>query len=110
MKSEKQIKQGIDAAIEEAIQRGEFDNLKGKGKPLNLDAYFDTPEEIRLGYSVLKNAGYVPEEVQLLNEIAELKTQMASCKDEKALEKLKKSARDKQLKYDLLMDLLKKHR
>ena len=110
MKDEKQIKKGIEASIQEAIERGDFDNLKGKGKPLNLDDYFNTPEDIRLGYSVLKNAGYVPEEVQLLNEIAELREQVKTIKDGGQLAKLKKSLIDKQLKYDLLMDRLKKHR
>ena len=58
--------EGTEGAIRSAIERGEFDNLKGKGKPLDLNEYFDTPEDIRLGYTLLKNAGYVPEEVQLL--------------------------------------------
>jgi len=30
----------VDEQIREAIARGEFDNLPGKGKPLDLDAYF----------------------------------------------------------------------
>ena len=64
--------EGTEGAIRSAIERGEFDNLKGKGNPLNLNEYFDTPEDIRLGYTLLKNAGYVPEEVQLLNQIEEL--------------------------------------
>ena len=33
--------------IEEAIAAGEFDNLPGQGKPLDLDAYFATPEQMR---------------------------------------------------------------
>jgi len=31
-----------DEKINGAIARGEFDNLPGKGKPLDLDAYFTT--------------------------------------------------------------------
>ena len=43
----------IEEIIREAMEKGEFDNLPGKGKPLDLDAYFATPEDVRLGYSVL---------------------------------------------------------
>jgi hypothetical protein len=35
----------------EAIATGEFHNLPGKGKPLDLGAYFATPEDLRMGYS-----------------------------------------------------------
>ena len=45
----------VDKIIREAIERGEFDELKGKGKPLDLDAYFATPEDIRMAYSILKS-------------------------------------------------------
>ena len=46
--------------IAEAIARGELDNLPGAGRPLNLDDDALIPEELRLAYRILKNAGYVP--------------------------------------------------
>ncbi len=55
-----------DEKIKQAIAKGEFDNLPGKGKPLDLGAYFATPEHLRMGYSILKNAGIIPEEMELL--------------------------------------------
>jgi hypothetical protein len=58
--------------IAEAIARGEFDNLAGAGRPLNLDDDALIPEELRLAYRILKNAGYVPPELETLNEIAQL--------------------------------------
>jgi hypothetical protein len=97
----------IEGAIQSAIERGEFDNLKGKGKPLDLNEYFDTPEEIRLGYTLLKNAGYVPEEVQLRNQIEELKTKLKQEKDQNRILELRKHLRDTQLKYDLSMERLR---
>jgi hypothetical protein len=42
----------IDEQIKKAIEAGEFDNLEGAGKPLNLDDYFAAPEDLRMGYSV----------------------------------------------------------
>ena len=78
---------GTEAAIQNAIERGDFNDLRGKGKPLDLNDYFDTPEDIRLGYTLLKNAGYVPEEVQLLNQISELKENLIELKKDSALMK-----------------------
>lgn len=100
--------EGTEGAIQNAIERGEFDNLKGKGKPLDLNEYFDTPEEIRLGYTLLKNAGYVPEEIQLRNQIEELKTKLKQEKDQNQIQELRKRLRDVQLNYDLKMERLKK--
>ena len=58
--------------IAEAIANGELDELPGKGRPLELDDDALVPEDLRLAYRILKNAGFVPPEVQTLNEIAEL--------------------------------------
>jgi len=69
----------VDEKIKEAIARGEFDNLPGKGKPLDLDAYFAAPEHLRMGYSILKNANIIPEEMELLRQIEDLKESLGSC-------------------------------
>ncbi|MEW5940171.1 MAG: DUF1992 domain-containing protein, partial [Chloroflexota bacterium] len=53
----------VERLIQEAMARGEFSNLPGEGKPIDLSAYFDTPEELRLAYSVLKSADILPQEV-----------------------------------------------
>ena len=58
--------------IAEAIANGELEELPGQGRPLELDDDALVPEELRLAYRMLKNAGFVPPEVQALNEIAEL--------------------------------------
>ena len=58
--------------IAEALARGELENLPGEGRPLELDDDALVPEDLRLAYRILKNAGFVPPEVQALNEIAEL--------------------------------------
>lgn len=63
--------------IAEAIERGELDDLPGAGRPLELDDDALVPEELRLAYRVLKNAGYVPAEVRQLNEIAQLERLVA---------------------------------
>ena len=58
--------------IAEAIAKGELDDLPGAGRPLELDDDALVPEELRLAYRILKNAGFIPPEVETLNEIAAL--------------------------------------
>ena len=72
--------------IAEAIENGDFDNLPGAGKPLELDDDSLVPEELRLAYRILKNAGFVPPEVETVNDIAALERLVA--KDSKAVRKL----------------------
>ena len=52
-----------------AIERGEFDDLPGHGRPLTLEDNSSVPEELRAGYRLLKNAGYLPPELELRKEI-----------------------------------------
>lgn len=50
----------IDRLIEQARAEGAFDNLPGAGKPLVYDDDTLTPEDMRAGFRMLKNAGYAP--------------------------------------------------
>ena len=68
-----QIQSLVDARIEEARLRGEFDNLPGAGKPLPEED-MSVPEELRLAHRLLKNAGVLPPELGELSEINQLMT------------------------------------
>ena len=94
----------VESRIREAMAAGEFDDLEGAGRRINLEAYFATPEELRAGFAVLKNAGVLPEEVLLLKEINELKQRLKDCPDEVVRERLGEEIREKTLKYDLLVE------
>ncbi|MCL4395064.1 MAG: DUF1992 domain-containing protein [Chloroflexi bacterium] len=50
----------IERQIREAMDRGEFDAPIAKGKPLDLTDNPFTPEEWRLAYKLLKDAGVAP--------------------------------------------------
>ncbi|RDW16193.1 DnaJ family domain-containing protein [Oceanobacillus chungangensis] len=53
----------VEEKIKKAVDNGEFDNLPGNGKPLNLkDDLAGISPELRMGYKILKNAGYIDEE------------------------------------------------
>ena len=94
----------VESIIKEAMERGEFDNLPGKGKPIDLTAYFDTPEEVRVAYAMLKNAGMAPREVELLKEIAELKQVESALVEEKKRGEVRKQIEQKQVEFSLMME------
>jgi len=59
--------------IREAMEKGEFDNLKGMGKPLDLSDESWIPEDLRMAYRILKNAGCLPAELELRKEVMNLR-------------------------------------
>jgi len=100
----------VEEIIKKAQERGEFDNLPGKGKPIDLSSYFETPEEVRVAYSMLKNAGMTSREVDLLKEIAELKQVFAALVDEKKKQGIQKQIQEKQIEFGLMMERQKRQR
>ena len=78
--------------IAEAIAAGELDGLPGAGRPLELDDDSHVPEDLRAAYRILKNAGYVPPEVQTLNQIAQLERLVNETPEDERLRVLKKIA------------------
>jgi hypothetical protein len=89
--------------IQEAIRKGEFDNLPGAGKPLPPDDLEHVPEELRMSYKLLKNAGFLPEEMQLRKEMLTLSDLLAACRDDTERTKLQKELSLKKLRYETLM-------
>ena len=66
----------VNKQIEEAMERGEFSDLPGKGKPLKLDANpFLTPQT-RMANRLLKENGFSPRWVELEKEIKKEKAQL----------------------------------
>ena len=59
----------IERRIDEARRQGAFDDLPGAGKPMDLDDDRLVPEELRVAFRILKNAGYVPSEVEALRDL-----------------------------------------
>jgi hypothetical protein len=98
----------FDRAVEEIIQaamaRGEFDDLPGKGKPQDHSEYFAMPEEDRLAFSILKNAGVLPQEVALLKEIDRLRALLATARPETEQRRLAAEIGEKTLAFNLLLE------
>jgi hypothetical protein len=70
--------------IAAARDAGELDNLPGQGKPLDLDDAPLVPEDVRVAYRILKNAGFVPPEVDARREIAGLSRLLRFATDDAA--------------------------
>jgi hypothetical protein len=80
-----------DNRIREAIEAGDFDDLQGKGQPLNLEEDSHVPPELRMAYKILKNADCLPQELALRQEVLQLQDLVATMPDE--AEKLKQMRR-----------------
>ncbi len=88
--------------ILEAQREGAFDNLPGKGKPLVLEDLSWVPEDLRIGYHVLKNAHVLPPEVELLKDIHTLEDLIKHVEDEDERRALAKSIQWKMIRLDML--------
>jgi Domain of unknown function (DUF1992) len=88
--------------ILEAQRNGAFDNLPGKGKPLELEDLSWVPEELRIAYHVLKNAHVLPPEAELLKDIHTLEDLLKHIEDEGERHALAKSIQWKMIRLDML--------
>jgi len=70
--------------ILEAIREGSLDDLPGAGQPLELEDNSHVPEDLRVAYKILKNAGFVPKEVALRKEIVQVEDLLAGMEDTRA--------------------------
>ena len=68
--------------IEDAMRRGEFDDLPGRGKKIVYEDDSMIPADLRMAYKILKNAGYVPQELLDEKEIVTATELLAAATDE----------------------------
>ncbi|VAW38007.1 hypothetical protein MNBD_DELTA04-171 [hydrothermal vent metagenome] len=86
--------------IRQAIEEGTMADLSHwKNKPLPEDDMGHVPADLRMAYRILKNAGYIPEEVALQKEIVRTEDLLARCADEK--EKYKQLKKLNYLRFKL---------
>lgn len=71
----------VEERIQQALKRGDFDNLPGCGRPLELTDDRHIPEDLRLAYKILKNADYLPAEVELKKQIRTTEDLLAGMPD-----------------------------
>jgi len=87
--------------IRTALEEGFFSDLPGKGKPLNLDDDSSVPEDLRLSFKVLKNAGCLPIEMELHKQIYNLRQMLTAAIDESTRKELRRELNYLQLKESI---------
>lgn len=95
--------------IKQAEANGEFRNLPGAGKPLELEDLSGVPEDMRMSYKILKNAGYIPPEMELQKEIVALRDLLRVCTDDSERAAFRKRISEKEIQYEALLQKLKRN-
>jgi hypothetical protein len=93
-----------EAKIQDGIERGDFDGLPGRGRPLRLDDMSGVPAHLRLGYKILRNAGIAPPEVELRREVYRLDREIAATSDPAELAELRRRRRDSDLSLTMMLE------
>jgi Domain of unknown function (DUF1992) len=69
----------IAQSLAESLRSGELAASPLWGTPLDLvDGYTQTPEELRMAYKALKDAGFVPPEVETMQQLAAMRAELAA--------------------------------
>ena len=93
-----------EAKIQDAFERGDFDRLPGRGRPLQLEDMSHVPPHLRMGYKVLRNAGVPPPEVELRRERYRIAREISETRDPNALAELRRRRRDHDLSLAIMME------
>jgi len=92
--------------IKRAYKNGEFDDLPGYGKKMKLEDLSSIPEDLRMAYKMMKNAGMIDnEETALKKELLTIEDLIDKCEDEGERVILQQKYNQKQLR---LSQVLKK--
>ena len=91
----------VEERIKEAQEKGDFDNLPGEGKPLELDNDGHLPEDLRLAYKILKNADCLPPEIEAMKETRQMEDLLENLTEEREKYKLIKKINYKIMKLNI---------
>ncbi len=100
---------GVDDVIGQWIKRaeksGELTHGKYWGKPFDLnDGFEQTPARLRMVYRILKNAGYVPHEVEMLQTLANTKERLEEQSDPELRQQLKQEIAELEQKISVVIE------
>jgi hypothetical protein len=77
------IEDEIARQLAEAAKSGELKSAPSYGKPLAMnDGWDDTPQEFRMAFKALKDAGFVPPEIEAFHERAHLQERLRACEED----------------------------
>ncbi|MDP5293415.1 DUF1992 domain-containing protein [Oceanimonas sp. CHS3-5] len=79
--------------MSQARREGQFEDLAGAGQPQQLEDDSLVPEHLRAGYRLLKNAGYLPPELEARKEYLRLADLLIATENNAEREKLERDLR-----------------
>ena len=104
----KLLEDHIGSALQHSQRNGELSSAPSWGKPLNLgDGYDETPAELRMGYKILKDAGVVPPEVELMQRIEAQRQAVAAAADDSSAAPLQRQLVEMQQQLQLRLERLR---
>ena len=104
----KLVEDHIGRSLAQSEDSGELRLAKSFGKPLDFgDGYDETPDELRMGYKILKDAGYLPPEVELMREIEALAKEVDAAQDAATQTENRRRLADLRQKLAMQMERLK---
>lgn len=104
----KLLEDNIGRYLAESERNGELRSARDYGKPLNLgDGYDDTPAELRMAMKALKDAGVVPPEVELMHQLAALRSAAEQATDGEQKRRLQQQASEMQQAIALRLERLR---
>lgn len=98
----------IAQSLNESLRNGELQTARTWGKPLDLnDGVDQTPPELRMAFKALKDAGFVPPEVELMKQIAALRRCIAEEPESPQVEAWRRRASELQQHVALRLEKLR---
>ncbi len=98
----------IGRALADSERSGELRSARTYGKPLDLgDGYDDTPAELRMAMKMLKDAGVVPPEVELMQQLAALRTAAEQATEPASKRRLQQQASEMQQAISMRLERLR---
>jgi hypothetical protein len=95
----------VEEKIRTAYEEGQFDDLPGKGKSLDLRRDATVNPSLRVSCQVLRNAGILPPEMRLRREICDLKGLLNQIDNEEDALDLVKDINEKVLECNMMSGL-----
>jgi hypothetical protein len=98
----------IGRALAESEKAGELKAAPSYGKPLGFgDGYDETPPELRMPFKILKDAGVVPPEVELMRQISAVQAELDAAPDEPTAAALRSRLNDMRQALALRLERLR---
>jgi hypothetical protein len=98
----------IAQSLRDAQRSGELQSAANWGRPLALDdGYAQTPPELRMAFKALKDAGFVPPEVETMKQIAALREVIETESDATKAEAMRKRVSELQQHLALRLEKLR---